>query len=150
MTAPAISLAPPAGGELRRVNMPALSIRQPWAWLIVHGFKDVENRAWYTPLRGAFLVHAGKTFSRAYFADQRRELALAGLLPDGFPSFEELERQCGGIVGQARIVDCVSPSSSPWFIPGGWAFQLADARPLPFTPLAGRLQFFDVRVSVNA
>lgn len=24
----------------------ALSIRQPWAWLIAHGFKDFENRDW--------------------------------------------------------------------------------------------------------
>lgn len=28
--------------------MAALSIRQPWAWLVVQGYKDIENRDWPT------------------------------------------------------------------------------------------------------
>ena len=32
--------------------MKALSIQQPWAWLIAHGKKDVENRTWATAFRG--------------------------------------------------------------------------------------------------
>ena len=36
----------------------ALSIRQPWAWLIVNGYKDIENRDWPTKFRGRMLVHA--------------------------------------------------------------------------------------------
>lgn len=24
--------------------MKAISVRQPWAWLIIHGGKDIENR----------------------------------------------------------------------------------------------------------
>jgi hypothetical protein len=42
--------------------MKALSIMQPWAWLIVNGLKDIENRKWSTDFRGEFLVHAGKTY----------------------------------------------------------------------------------------
>src|SRR5690242_9023233 len=38
--------------------MRIISIRQPWAALIVHGFKDVENRTWPTRYRGAVLIHA--------------------------------------------------------------------------------------------
>lgn len=41
--------------------MIALSIRQPHAWLIVHGIKDVENRTWATTHRGPTLIHTGKT-----------------------------------------------------------------------------------------
>jgi len=41
--------------------MRALSIRQPWAWAILHG-KDVENRTWVTRVTGEFLIHASKTF----------------------------------------------------------------------------------------
>lgn len=37
--------------------MKALSILQPWAWLIVNGNKDIENRNWHTRFRGRFLVH---------------------------------------------------------------------------------------------
>ena len=41
------------------MKMKALSIKQPWAWLIVNGFKDIENRTWRTKIRGEFLIHAG-------------------------------------------------------------------------------------------
>jgi hypothetical protein len=39
----------------------AISIRLPWAWLIVNGFKDVENRSWRTRHRGTILIHASKS-----------------------------------------------------------------------------------------
>jgi len=42
--------------------MIALSIQQPWAWAIIHGGKDVENRTWPTKFRGRFLVHASRKF----------------------------------------------------------------------------------------
>lgn len=42
----------------------ALSIRQPWAWLIIHGGKDIENRTWPTRFRGRVAVHAGKGMTR--------------------------------------------------------------------------------------
>lgn len=37
----------------------ALSIRNPWAALIMSGNKLVENRTWSTSLRGTIIVHAG-------------------------------------------------------------------------------------------
>jgi hypothetical protein len=40
--------------------MRTLSIRQPWAGLIVAGIKDIENRSWSTSYRGPILIHAGK------------------------------------------------------------------------------------------
>jgi hypothetical protein len=44
--------------------MKALSIQQPWAWLIVNGYKDIENRSWFTKGRGKFLLHAGKKLDK--------------------------------------------------------------------------------------
>src|ERR1051326_1498970 len=47
--------------ELCRGEMvKALSVRQPWAWLIIYGGKDIENRDWPTSHRGPTLIHAGK------------------------------------------------------------------------------------------
>jgi hypothetical protein len=46
------------------VAMKALSIRQPWAELILRGEKDVENRSWLTHHRGPLLIHASKTLVR--------------------------------------------------------------------------------------
>lgn len=42
--------------------MKALTIRQPWASLVAHGIKDVENRSWSTRFRGKFLIHSAKVF----------------------------------------------------------------------------------------
>ena len=38
--------------------MKAITIRQPWASLIVHGIKDIENRSWQTNFRGRVLIHS--------------------------------------------------------------------------------------------
>ena len=38
----------------------ALSIRQPWASLIMSGKKSIEVRSWSTRYRGRLIVHAGR------------------------------------------------------------------------------------------
>lgn len=117
--------------------MKALSIRQPWAWLIVHGYKDVENRTWATRYRGPFLVHAGLALDPGY----DRAVALAKELGIAVPAASELAR--GAVVGRARIIDCVDRSPSPWF-EGPWAFVLAGAEPIEPVPLRGMLGLFNV------
>jgi hypothetical protein len=44
-------------------KLKAISIRQPWAWLIVNGYMDVENRIWAANVRGRVLIHAGASKS---------------------------------------------------------------------------------------
>ena len=39
--------------------MKVLTIKQPWATLIMQGVKRYEFRSWNTKLRGEFLIHAG-------------------------------------------------------------------------------------------
>jgi hypothetical protein len=119
--------------------MKAISIRQPWAWLIVNGHKDIENRTWPTKFRGRVLIHASKGMTRAEYEDVED-------FADGLqlPAREELER--GGIVGVATIVDCVPAArrTSPWHMEDQFGFQIADARSLPFVECKGALGFFDV------
>jgi len=124
--------------------MPCLSIRQPWAWLIIHGFKDIENRDWATRFRGQVLVHAGKAMTRPYYDNVCSTLHTLGLLPPAMPSHEALRQQCGGIVGSVHITDCVRTHSSPWKEPDSHGFVLAHAKPLPFHPWPGKLGFFNV------
>lgn len=124
--------------------MKALSIRQPWAWLIVHGYKPIENRTWNTHHRGSFLVHAGQGFDR----DAYRRLPT--LFPEiKLPAIEAFER--GGIVGQVDLVDCLPPHSEGRLSPqdrrwyqGAYGFRVANAKPLPFRPMKGKLSFFEV------
>jgi hypothetical protein len=118
--------------------MKALSIRQPWAWLIVNGHKDIENRSWPTRFRGPLLIHAAKGMTRAEYEDAASLCSKAAV---ALPAFDELER--GGIVGQAIVTGCIDDSPSLWFF-GKYGFELANAMRLPFMPCKGRLGFFDI------
>lgn len=143
--------------------MKCLSVCQPWAWLIVNGYKSIENRTWATKHRGPLLIHAGVCQSASWkkhrFADAAvlnavfGRLRAAGIKPPVIP--ENLDR--GGIVGSVTLVDCIRPRAglldsgdeeikclrNPWFVgPVGWV--LADQKPLPFHPLRGHLQVFEV------
>lgn len=120
--------------------MRALSIRQPWAWLIVNGHKDIENRDWSTSYRGRVLIHAGKTMARRYFDEVAADIATNFDIV--LPAYELLER--GGVVGVATIADCITSSSSPWF-QGEFGFVMVDAKPLPFHACNGALGYFDVQ-----
>lgn len=114
--------------------MLALSIQQPWAWLIVHGHKDIENRTWGSSRRGPILIHAGKK------VDGLGEIEIALRYPDiQLPLTYDL----GGVVGMATITDCVQVSSSRWFV-GPYGFILTDQHPLDFRPYRGQLGFFEV------
>lgn len=122
--------------------MKTLSIRQPWAWLIIHGGKDIENRTWHTKFRGRFLVHASKGMTRGEY-DEALELVndIGSMeLYLRFPLFEALPR--GGIIGSVELVDSVDHSESPWYM-GDKGFVLRDPQPMEFIPLKGRLQFFE-------
>lgn len=111
-----------------RPALPCLSIRQPWTYRIFHEGKDVENRAWATSFRGAFLVHAGKE------PDCPRKL---------WVPHEHMPLGC--IYGLAVITDCVEQMASEWFM-GPYGFVLDPRKiilrePIPYK---GRLGFFDV------
>lgn len=115
--------------------MKALSIMQPWAWLIAAGHKDIENRGWSTFYRGEVLIHAGKRFDPDYLDEG------PSLLWD-WPDIQQPDTfDTGGIIGIAEIVDCVTSSPSPWFF-GPFGFVIRNARPLPFRPCRGQLGFF--------
>ena len=130
--------------------MKALSINQPWAWLIVNGFKDIENRDWPTRYRGTVLVHAGMKMSNDDFLDVKDMISR---MPETIEAINNHPMKCtprilkeqwmGGIVGQVDIVDCVSESTSPWFF-GKYGFVLAN--PVAFDvirPCKGALGFFE-------
>ncbi len=122
--------------------MKAISIRQPWAWLIVEGGKDIENRQWLTRFRGNILIHAAKGCTKQEYADALD--FVRGFNPElasRIPNLDRLHK--GGIVGMTAITDCVSSSKSKWFA-GEFGFVLAKSYPLPFRAMRGMLGIFNV------
>src|SRR4051794_12745444 len=73
----------------------ALSLKQPWATLLVHGCKSIEVRRWSTARRGPVLIHAAR------ISDDRP--SAWALVPD---ELGLQARQVGGIIGQGELVDC--------------------------------------------
>jgi hypothetical protein len=116
--------------------MKVIVVRPPWAWLIVHGFKDIENRTWATRYRGPLLIQASAQRVSKMKMEEIRVFARKRKveLPDDF--------ELGGIVGMVRLEDCVDASKSKWFEgPIGWV--LSKPKRLPFVPLKGQLGLFD-------
>ena len=114
----------------------AISIRQPWAWLIVNGHKDIENRSWKTNFRGPLLIHAAKGMTKDEYIGALVMAEENGVV---VPDFKDLE--LGGIVGHAVLIDCVSHSYDPWFF-GPFGFVMVKQKPLPFITCKGSLGFF--------
>ncbi|NKR94313.1 ASCH domain-containing protein [Rhodococcus hoagii] len=95
----------------------ALTVKQPWAALIMAGIKDVENRAWATNHRGELLIHAGKAY------DASADLSA---LPD--TPGDDLMAAAGVIVGTVQLLDCVQGHPSEWAEPDCWHWVLAEPR----------------------
>jgi len=73
--------------------MKVLTIRQPWATLIMQRHKRFEFRSWQTKYRGDLLIHAGKG------VDKEAVKRLSKYIPKDLPT--------GKILGKVTLVDCV-------------------------------------------
>ncbi len=110
----------------------ALSVRQPWASLIVCGLKTIEVRTWSTSYRGPLYIHAAKSLD---------EMAMNRFQLESPPT--------GALLGTVKLVKVEPFTVDLWerladkhldngsFIPGLYAWYLEDAQPLP-EPIAYR------------
>lgn len=72
--------------------MKVISIKQPWASLIINGFKTYEFRTWRTKYRGKLLIHASKVFDKKA-AERFKSL--------------NLDYPVGAIIGEVELKDCL-------------------------------------------
>ena len=114
--------------------MRALTVRQPYALLIVDGIKPIENRTWSTPYRGALLIHAATKLHDHSVSEieHRYEIAI-----------DASRFQFGGVIGRVALIDVVTEHPSKWFM-GPYGFVLSEPRWVKFRPMRGHQGFFDV------
>lgn len=114
------------------MTLRVLSVRQPWAWAILHAGKDIENRSWTTAHRGLIAIHAG----RLPAPSAREKLVEMGVeVPSELPT--------GVLLGLVDLVDVVRGIESPWAFEGHWHWVLANPRSLAEpVPLLGRQSLF--------
>jgi ASCH domain-containing protein len=118
----------------------ALSVRQPWAELILQGRKTIELRTWDTDYRGPLWLHTGKA------AD-----------PDLDRSFGLSDPPRGAFVGRATLVDISPVDAQRWerwrdqhldlgeYQPGLFAWNLSSVERLSRpVPAPGKLMLFEV------
>jgi ASCH domain len=134
---------------LRRPSY-ALSLKQPWAALLVSGQKTIEIRKWATAIRGRVQIHAAR------ISDNR---------PDGWKlvtdELQPLAQLTGGIIGSAELFGCLLYRTPAGFVsdaakhfnPPDWfeppkmyGFQFRGAAPVPFFGCKGNVRFFRVDV----
>lgn len=109
--------------------MKAITIKNPWAYLICSGEKDIENRSWRTNFRGRVLIHTAKTYDCRDFVP--RVIC---------PSPQS------AIIGSVEIVDCIWNSSSKWSFSDCWNWVLENPELFdhPILDIRGALSFWDV------
>ncbi len=123
----------------------ALSIRQTWAWAIVAGHKDVENRSrvamrkGHLDFAGFFAIHAAKTMTKYEYEFAFKFMERRGVQ---CPAPAGLTR--GAIIGGARVVGLVSRYDSPWFT-GPIGLVLTEAFRIDPIPALGALGHFEWR-----
>jgi hypothetical protein len=117
--------------------MKVLSLKQPFAELVVSGRKTIELRKWNTKFRGEFLIHASKSADRI------------AMKKFGFVSLP-----CGCIVGKAKLVEVKRYkdieehaldrgkhlADNFW---GDYGFVLEGAQRVKEIPCKGKLNFWD-------
>jgi hypothetical protein len=122
---------------------------QPYAWLFAHGYLTIDDRLWPTSHRGLLAIHASKGFHESYYDFVLEHMGWPMPAPDAFDH--------GGVVGIARLVDCLAPTA-PQGTPlkrldmrrahfgasGHHGFVLEEARPIEFLSFRGNRGLFDV------
>lgn len=135
--------------------MKALSIKQPWAWLICKGFKGVENRTWKLPknfeVPQRIYVHTGLSKSemtKATYASILYKLAGQQAM-ELMIAYERLP--FGAIIGEVDIVGCkfrfgeeLDRLYSVWHAPGMYGFLLRNPVLYKYPrSCKGKLGFFE-------
>lgn len=125
------------------VDLPplALSVRQPWAWAIIEGGKDIENRSLPSIRAGkmdcrTICIHAATGMRRSEY-----EWAVVKMqkTETKVPRPDDLPRRA--IIGVVDVVDIVNQSDSPWF-GHSMGLVLANPRAIDPIPCQGALGYF--------
>jgi hypothetical protein len=124
--------------------MKALSVKNPWAYLIIYGGKDIENRTWEIKYRGPILIHASKTsdlYAYSYLSSVETRLFHPMFLDE--KKVKEIQDSNGCILGSVELCACLQNSDSRWAEKGLWHWVLKDPKPCKPIPVKGSLGIWD-------
>lgn len=129
--------------------MKVLSIKQPWAFLLASGIKDVENRVWKTKYRGMVLIHSPKKTDFDHPMIQEFIKNQAKRFDWSIAEMEAKLRcyasQTSAIIGAMYVMDCVKGSRSQWAFPDQWNWIIRQPYLFsePITNVSGKLHLWN-------
>ena len=129
----------PNCGSVTIIFLKALSIKQPFAYLILNEFKTLENRNNLKNFKGTFLIHASKQWDDTW-TDKCGSGVSVSVIKYGINKIKDTMR-FGGIIGYAEITGFTENPETQWFT-GKYGLKIKNPNPLPFTPCPGQLSFF--------
>lgn len=95
--------------------MKTITIKQPYADVIVEGIKDIENRTWPTKFRGRVLIHASAMQVKARNVNYPHNEIWQMFVPkDNLMRAYFSKNTTSAIVGSVEIIDCVINHPSAW------------------------------------
>jgi len=128
----------------------AISVRQPWAWAIAEGGKNIENRVWRSFVSGWAFLHVAKFDTAGYWeAMKERILRTSPRLEMIYPHRNMLKR--GGVIGAIKVSPSIhnsSQSDNPWAFLNEWGIPISEFRRLPFLPCKGQLRWFKPKAEI--
>ncbi|MGV9536576.1 ASCH domain-containing protein [Streptosporangium sandarakinum] len=124
--------------------MRAITVKQPWAWAITHGGKDIENRTWNTLHRGPLAIHAGARWDGEDAVARVFELTGAYVLKTTTSAVVAVV----DLIDVCEVDDC---QCGTWAIRFQRHWKLANPRPLAEpVPCRGRLGLWSLPEDVEA
>lgn len=123
--------------------MKALSVRQPWAQLILAGVKTIEVRSWATSYRGELLICASASPKNEFWSDENFDPEIVRLL------------HAGCVLGSVNLVDVrlmveadndeETGGAFSDYMPGAysWVMETTNKHYRP-DKIIGKLRLFDV------
>lgn len=145
-----LSLARKVSAVASSGNMKTLSVKQPWASLIMSGLKDVENRTWVaSSVPAKILIHASSSpDNRAidFLNNAIDELAFEtnnAIIMGNVPEFFNMPQSA--ILGYVTVSKCVNDSTSKWAFPNQYHWVIEDVYQFeqPILNVKGKLNLFD-------
>lgn len=122
--------------------MKAISIKQPWTWLIATERKAIETRTWSTQYRGDLLICSSKK--------PTNDISVRKDFQTRFGAWAMMQLRCGVALCIAELVDCrpMVPEDVPAamcdFNEGAYSWVLAEIRKIEPFEVKGKLGLFKV------
>jgi len=101
--------------------MKVLTVKNPWAYLIIYHGKDIENRVRKTNYRGRIAIHCSQKSDTAAWDILWGNEGIKKIFAELREKRSKIEKLNGKIIGTVELYNCTYPSLTAVAYPSPWA-----------------------------